>query len=55
MMLGEMGDQSGWGQTIKIVSLDGKSRTEIKGHCALGGRVKLQLSLLRALFRGALG
>lgn len=30
-------------------------RTEIKGRRALGGRVKRQLSLLRALFRGALG
>ena len=25
MMLEEMGDQRGWGQTVKTVSLDGKS------------------------------
>ena len=33
MMLGEMGDQSGWGQTVKIVSLDGKSSNVVTREC----------------------
>ena len=45
LMLGEMGDESGWGQAVKIVSLDGKSSRVVTSECvgwtdgreALGG------------------
>lgn len=33
MMLGEMGDESGWGQTVKIVSLDWKSSHVVTREC----------------------